>query len=131
MIDLKDRSSTIVCPYCKDSDDFCSSCRGTKEIGEFEYIGNLMLQAMLHDSINIRQKILWIFVHSSIKNAIDLLKQSMNEDLKKLEDMGVKILSCGTCLDYYGVKDKLKVGEIANMYLIADAMNEAENTITL
>ena len=52
-------------------------------------------------------------------------------DLKKLEDMGVEILSCGTCLDYYGVKDELKVGEIANMYLIADAMNQAENTITL
>ena len=53
------------------------------------------------------------------------------EDLKKLEDLGVKILSCGTCLDYYGVKDELKVGEIANMYIIANAMNESENTITL
>ena len=53
------------------------------------------------------------------------------EDLKKLESMGVEILSCGTCLDYYGLADELKVGEVANMYLIADAMNEAENTITL
>lgn len=53
------------------------------------------------------------------------------EDLKKLESMGVEILSCGTCLDYYGKKDDLKVGEIANMYLIADAMNSAKNTITL
>ena len=76
----------IVCPYCKDSNDFCSSCRGTKEIREYEYIGNLMLQAMVHDSINIRQKILWTFVRSSIKEAINLLKQSMNEDLKKLEN---------------------------------------------
>lgn len=53
------------------------------------------------------------------------------EDLKKLEAMGVKILSCGTCLDYYGVQNELKVGEIANMYLIANAMNEAGNTIIL
>lgn len=53
------------------------------------------------------------------------------EDLKKLESLGVEILSCGTCLDYYDVKDKLKVGEIANMYLIASAMNDAKNTITL
>ncbi len=53
------------------------------------------------------------------------------DDLKKLEAMGVEILSCGTCLDYYDVKDSLKVGEIANMYLIADAMNRAANTITL
>lgn len=52
-------------------------------------------------------------------------------DLKKLEDMGVEILSCGTCLDYYGLQDELKVGQIANMYLIANAMNEAGNTINL
>ena len=76
----------IVCPYCKNSDDFCSSCRGTKELEESEYIGNLMMQAMLHDSINIRQKVLWTFVKTSIEDAITLLKQSMNEDLKKLEN---------------------------------------------
>ena len=52
-------------------------------------------------------------------------------DLKKLEDMGVEILSCGTCLDYYHLQNDLKVGSIANMYLIADAMNDAKNTITL
>lgn len=52
-------------------------------------------------------------------------------DLKKLEDMGVKIYSCGTCLDYYHVKDDLKVGEVANMYVIANELNNAENTITL
>lgn len=53
------------------------------------------------------------------------------EDLKKLEGLGVEIYSCGTCLDYYNVKDNLKVGEIANMYVIASAMNDALNTITL
>ena len=86
MLNIIDKGPVIVCPYCNDSDDFCSSCRGTKEIREYEYIGNLMLQAMVHDSINIRQKILWTFVRSSIKEAINLLKPSMNEDLKKLEN---------------------------------------------
>ena len=52
-------------------------------------------------------------------------------DLKKLEDLGVKIFSCGTCLDYYHVKNDLKVGEIVNMYVIANELNDAENTITL
>ena len=46
MLNNKDKGPVIVCPYCNDSDDFCSSCQGTKEIREFEYIGNLMLQAM-------------------------------------------------------------------------------------
>ena len=86
MLNNKDNGSVIVCPYCNDSDTFCSSCQGTKELEESEYIGNLMMQAMLHDSINIRQKVLWTFVKTSIEDAITLLKQSMNEDLKKLEN---------------------------------------------
>lgn len=53
------------------------------------------------------------------------------EDLKKLEEKGVKIVSCGTCLDYYGISDKLLVGEIGNMYVIADEMNKAGSTITI
>jgi selenium metabolism protein YedF len=51
--------------------------------------------------------------------------------LQKLEEMGVEILSCGTCLDYYNVKEKLAVGHISNMYTIAEKLNNAENAITL
>lgn len=53
------------------------------------------------------------------------------EDLKALEDEGVEIVSCGTCLDYYNLKDKLQVGEIGNMYSIYEKMRNANNTITL
>lgn len=44
------------------------------------------------------------------------------EDLKKLEENGVEIISCGLCLDHYGVKDKLRVGRISNMYEILSLM---------
>ena len=40
--------------------------------------------------------------------------------LKQLEKKGVEILSCGTCLDYYNLKDKLSVGSATNMYEIAE-----------
>ncbi|MDI6600188.1 MAG: sulfurtransferase-like selenium metabolism protein YedF [Thermoanaerobacteraceae bacterium] len=53
------------------------------------------------------------------------------DDLKKLEESGIEILSCGTCLDFYGVKDKLKVGSVSNMYTIVEKMNGATNTITI
>ena len=36
------------------------------------------------------------------------------EDLKSLEAQGVEIMTCGTCLDYYGLKDKLAVGTVTN-----------------
>ena len=44
------------------------------------------------------------------------------EDLKNLENRGVRVYSCGLCLDHYGKKDELAVGEITNMYKIVEAM---------
>ncbi|EOD00038.1 sulfurtransferase-like selenium metabolism protein YedF [Caldisalinibacter kiritimatiensis] len=52
------------------------------------------------------------------------------EDLKKLEEQGVEILTCGTCLDFYGIEDKLKVGEVSNMYTIVEKIKNAANTVT-
>lgn len=51
------------------------------------------------------------------------------EDLKKLEQMGVEILTCGTCLDYYGLKEELAVGKVTNMYNIVEKMNAAHRII--
>ena len=47
------------------------------------------------------------------------------DDLKELEHRGVKILTCGTCLNFYGLSEKLKVGEVTNMYDIAATMSKA------
>lgn len=47
------------------------------------------------------------------------------EDLKNMEAQGVQIMTCGTCLDYYKLKDKLAVGSISNMYSIVETMNGA------
>ena len=46
-------------------------------------------------------------------------------DLKELEQRGVRILTCGTCLNFYGLSEKLKVGEVTNMYEIAETMSKA------
>lgn len=51
------------------------------------------------------------------------------EDLKSLEAQGVEILTCGTCLDYYGLKEKLAVGSVTNMYSIVESMAEAGRII--
>lgn len=47
------------------------------------------------------------------------------EDLKSLEAEGVTILTCGTCLDFYGLKEKLAVGGVTNMYDIVERMENA------
>ncbi len=48
------------------------------------------------------------------------------EDLKNLEAQGVEILTCGTCLNYYGLGDKLRVGEVTNMYSIVEKLTGAD-----
>ena len=51
------------------------------------------------------------------------------EDLKLLESEGVTVLTCGTCLDFYGLKDKLAVGGATNMYDIVERMENAAQII--
>lgn len=51
------------------------------------------------------------------------------EDLKNLEAQGVEIMTCGTCLDYYKLKEKLAVGSVTNMYAIVETLSKASNII--
>ena len=53
----------------------------------------------------------------------------MLEDLKALEAEGVEILTCGTCLNFYGLTEKLAVGGVTNMYVIAEKMLGAGNVV--
>lgn len=51
------------------------------------------------------------------------------EDLKAMEAQGVEIYTCGTCLDFYGLKDKLAVGSVTNMYSIVELLSKATHII--
>lgn len=44
------------------------------------------------------------------------------KDLKTLQEKGTEILACGLCLDFYGLKEKLRVGSATNMYRIVEIM---------
>ena len=51
------------------------------------------------------------------------------EDLRALEERGVEILTCGTCLNYYGLTEKLAVGSATNMYTIVEKLAGAGKVI--
>lgn len=53
------------------------------------------------------------------------------DDLCALEAGGAELLSCGTCLGYYGLTDKLAVGQVSNMVAIAEAMMQAGKVVSL
>ena len=51
------------------------------------------------------------------------------EDLQKLAEQGVEILTCGTCLNHYGLTEKLQVGGVTNMYVIVEKQLQATKII--
>lgn len=51
------------------------------------------------------------------------------EDLRALEAQGVEILTCGTCLNHYGLSEKLQVGSVTNMYVIVEKMTKASRLV--
>jgi len=53
------------------------------------------------------------------------------EDLCALEAQGVQLLACGTCLNYFGLTEKLAVGQVSNMYTIAETLLNAGKVIHL
>lgn len=50
-------------------------------------------------------------------------------DLKLLESQGVEIMTCGTCLNHYGLTEQLAVGSVTNMYAIAEKLMGAARVV--
>lgn len=70
-----------------------------------------------------------VFINSGVKLACE--SSDSIDDLSKLLQAGTKIVSCGTCLDFYLLKDKLKVGEISNMYDIVEIISGSNNVMSI
>lgn len=70
-----------------------------------------------------------VFLNGGVKLVVE--GSEVLESIEKLKGRGVNIQSCGTCLDFYKIKDKVKVGEITNMYAIIEMMNNSDKTIKL
>lgn len=61
-----------------------------------------------------------VFYNSGVRMVSE--NEKTINDLKAMEEFGTEILSCGLCLDFYKLKDKLQVGSVTNMYRIAEIM---------
>jgi intracellular sulfur oxidation DsrE/DsrF family protein len=53
------------------------------------------------------------------------------EQLQEMENRGVRLIVCSTCLNYFGLTDKMKVGIVGGMADILEAQVWAEKVITL
>lgn len=70
-----------------------------------------------------------IFLNSGVKLTTE--GSAVLDNIEKLQQAGVEIISCGTCLDFYGLKEKLMVGIVGNMYSIVEKMHNATKVINV
>jgi selenium metabolism protein YedF len=87
-------------------------------------LGDVLIKAFLHTVAGQAEKPdVMIFYNTGVKLTVQ--GSEVLDDLKQLETTGVEILVCGTCLNYFELKDKLGVGVVSNMYDIAGTMSRA------
>lgn len=70
-----------------------------------------------------------VFYNSGVRLTIE--GSEVLDDLKNLEKNGVEIISCGTCLDFLELKDKLAIGSISNMYTIYEKLKDKGSNLTI
>ena len=88
-------------------------------------LGAALMKAFIHTILNLDYlPDTLIFYNSGVK--LTVKDSGALDDLKKLEEQGVEILVCGTCANFFNIKDDIAAGVISNMYDIAGAMSKAE-----
>lgn len=90
-------------------------------------LGAILMRSFLYSlrEIEVRPQTV-ILLNAGVKLAVE--GSPVLEDLRALEQVGVQILVCGTCVDYYQIRERLAVGGISNMYAIAETLMAADQT---
>jgi len=98
--------------------------------GENISLGSLLMQSFLHTILGFKSKPKTIILMNS---GVKLVTEDspVFGELCQLEKDGVEILACGTCLSRLQLTDKMAVGQVSNMYTIADLLLRAGKVISL
>ena len=94
-----------------------------------EKLGDVLMKSFLFtlaESEDVPQTL--ILMNSGVKLAVE--GSPVLEHLITLEKKGTEILACGTCLDFYNLKEKLCIGTISNMYTILEKLTSARKVLT-
>ena len=96
--------------------------------GGDETLGSFLMKVFLKTLLDLdTQPSRLILVNSGVQLAAEDSK--VLETLRLLSEKGVEIVCCGTCIDFYELKGKMKIGVISNMYDIIQSMLEADRVL--
>ena len=95
-----------------------------------EELGGILMRAFLHTlgEADVKPQKM-ILVNSGVKLACE--GSPTLEDLQLISSRGVEILACGTCLNYFELKEQLRAGRVSNMYEILNALTLAGKTVKI
>ena len=86
-----------------------------------EELGQVLMKSFMFTLTEIQAPVTTlVFINSGVYLTIE--GSPVLEHLQNLEQQGCEILSCGTCLDYYNLKEKLAVGQVTNMYTAVEKL---------
>ncbi len=106
---------------------------GTNEMGQGDpQLGKVLIKGYLYALAQLPDELLpqvMLFFNGGAKLTIE--DSESLADIKALAERGVEIRTCGTCLDFYGIKEKLAVGIVTNMYDICVTMAKAGKCVRI
>jgi selenium metabolism protein YedF len=95
-----------------------------------EQLGKILIRAFFHTlAENPPAPETIIFLNTGVRLVVE--GSDVLEDIQALEKAGTRILSCGTCLDFLAVKDKVRAGIISNMYEIKEILMGGSSVMTI
>ena len=98
--------------------------------GENYQLGSLLMQSFLHTVGGLASKPeTVILMNNGVKLATE--DSPVLGELRRLENQGITVLACGTCLSRLELTDKVAVGQVSNMYDITNTLFKAEKIISL
>ena len=86
-----------------------------------ETLGGVLMRAFLH-TLQELERLPDVVVCMNGGVRLSVHGSPVLEDLKALVDCGTEVLICGTCLDFFGLKEQVAVGTVSNMYTIAETL---------
>lgn len=103
---------------------------GSDEVGRGDReLGTALARAFLYACTESEERAsCMIFMNSGVRLVTE--DDQTVEHVRALESEGAEVLVCGTCLDFYGLKEKLRAGRVSNMYEIHGALMTADRLIS-
>jgi selenium metabolism protein YedF len=87
-------------------------------------LGALLMKAFIHTAVDLEHRPdIMVFYNTGVK--LTASDSAVLDDLKALEEKGVKILVCGTCVNFFELTGKIGAGTVSNMYDIAGTLSTA------